>query len=121
MAILDIKDLYTTFKTDDGLVRAVNGLDISLAQGEILGIVGESGSGKSTVGRALLRLLDPSSGSIRLEGRLGSASYDREGDRLLAEGLYVDLPAWNPSGTESVGNGIIKTGLNALKKRYGRR
>lgn len=50
-------------------VRAVAGVDVAIARGEALGLVGESGSGKSTIGRLLLRLLRPSAGSVRFDGR----------------------------------------------------
>jgi oligopeptide/dipeptide ABC transporter ATP-binding protein len=52
-----------------GTVRAVDGVSVSLAPGEVLGVVGESGSGKSTLGRALLGLVRATSGSIRYRGR----------------------------------------------------
>lgn len=50
-------------------VRAVEGASLAIAPGEVVGLVGESGSGKSTVGRLLLRLLEPTSGVVRFEGR----------------------------------------------------
>ena len=57
-SILSVKDLQIYFNTDEGTVRAVDGVNFEIAQGKTLGVVGESGCGKSTVGRALLQILD---------------------------------------------------------------
>jgi len=56
------------FQRVTGQVQAVDGVSLSVAPGETLGIVGESGCGKSTVGRMLTRLLDPTAGEVRLRG-----------------------------------------------------
>ena len=72
--LLDVTDLRKTFPARTGLlgnvidrVHAVDGISFSIAAGRTLGLVGESGCGKSTVGRAILRLIEPSSGAIRFD------------------------------------------------------
>ncbi|NLE20535.1 MAG: ABC transporter ATP-binding protein [Clostridiales bacterium] len=69
--LLQVKNLHTIFPTDSGEVRAVNGINFSLARGKVLGIVGESGSGKSVTAYSILRILDNpgriSEGSILFE------------------------------------------------------
>jgi len=73
-SLLSVKDLRTYFQTEDGTVKAVDGVSFELKQGETLGIVGESGSGKSVANLSLMRLIpDPPgkiiSGSIMFDGR----------------------------------------------------
>lgn len=67
--ILKVKDMHKLFPIKGGSVYAVNGVSFSIMASETLGLVGESGSGKTTVGRCILRLIDPTSGKIFYMGR----------------------------------------------------
>src|SRR5947208_7587265 len=72
--LLEVKDLRTYFETEDGVIKAVDGVRFKVRQGETLGIVGESGSGKSVANLSLMRLIpEPPgkivSGSIAYRGR----------------------------------------------------
>jgi len=76
MPLLEVKDLRKLYPAPSSgwfgpprFVKAVDGVSFELEEGETLGLVGESGCGKSTLGRALVRLEEPSSGSIKLEGK----------------------------------------------------
>ncbi len=71
--IVEIRDLHVRFK-GERLVHALNGVDISLMQGEVLGLLGESGSGKSVTLKALLRMLPPRRSDIR--GRIAVGGQD---------------------------------------------
>ncbi|MBK7393438.1 MAG: dipeptide ABC transporter ATP-binding protein [Chloracidobacterium sp.] len=69
--LLEVKNLVKHFPVDnsDDVVQAVDDVSFHLTQGETLGLVGESGCGKSTVGRCLLRLIEPTSGAVLFEGK----------------------------------------------------
>ena len=74
-AVLEVRDLAVhfpvrkgLFKRTVGLVRAVDGVSLRLAPGRTLALVGESGCGKTTVGKAILRLIEPTAGELRLDG-----------------------------------------------------
>ena len=87
MSLLEVKALETTFRSDEGVVRAVNGLDLQLEPGEILGIVGESGSGKSVSMLSLMGLIGPPAGTVeadavRFEGKDLLAAGDEELRRM---------------------------------------
>src|SRR4051794_23672968 len=69
MALLEVRDLVKDFAgTRRGTFRAVDGVSFDIAAGETLGIVGESGCGKTTLGRMILRLIEPTSGTVRFDG-----------------------------------------------------
>jgi oligopeptide transport system ATP-binding protein len=95
-AMLEGREVSVQFRLGGGflagppvLLKAVDGLSLTLHQGQTIGIVGESGSGKSTLARALLRLL-PSEGAIRFDGR-DIAGHDRAAMRPLRRELQVVL------------------------------
>ena len=67
--ILECKDLKKYFDTPNGLLHAVDNVNISIKKGQTLGVVGESGCGKSTLGRTILRLLPSTSGQIIFDGK----------------------------------------------------
>lgn len=85
MSLLEIKDLTTSFATDQGKVQAVRGISLSVEQGEIVGIVGESGSGKSQSMYSVMGLLSQNGtveeGSILFDGKEISPRYFAGGER----------------------------------------
>ncbi len=102
-AVLSIRDLHVEFPTDDGLVKAVDGLSYDVYPNEVLGIVGESGSGKSVSSLAILGLLPRRArirGQILYRGRDLLAMRDKEMNALRGESIAMvfqdALAALNP-------------------------
>ena len=131
--LLEVRDLKVHFTMRRGLlqravgtVKAVDGISFDVAKGTTLGLVGESGCGKSTTGRALLRLIEPTSGSVRLGGvdlgKLGDGDLRRARRRMqmIFQDPYASL---NPRMTildtvaEPLGiHGLVKTSRERLEK-----
>jgi ABC-type oligopeptide transport system ATPase subunit len=144
-ALLEVNDLKTWFplrspllKRTIGHIRAVDGVSLSLTAGKTLGLVGESGCGKSTLGRTVARLIEPSGGSIRIDGNDVTRVHGRElmalrrriqmvfqdpyaslnpririGD-AVGEALYIhDLARSRQQTRDQVINLLEKVGLNS--------
>ena len=82
MALLEVKDLHTSFFTDAGEVKAVNGVSFNLERGKVLGIVGESGSGKSVTVYSVLQILASA-------GKIVGGSVKFDGQELVGAGEKV--------------------------------
>src|SRR3954471_18512344 len=66
--LLAVEDLVVHFRSRLGTIHAVDGVSLTIASGETLGLVGESGCGKSPLGKAIVGLVPPIAGTVRLEG-----------------------------------------------------
>ena len=75
---VEINDLAVEFRTDDGIVKALNGLDLKIEEGKTLGLVGETGAGKTTTGLSILRLV-PSPPGVIVGGSIKLTSSPGEG------------------------------------------
>jgi peptide/nickel transport system ATP-binding protein/oligopeptide transport system ATP-binding protein len=128
--LVEVRDLVKLFQIHGGVlqrtvanVQAVDGVSFTIKRGETLGLVGESGCGKTTVGRLLLRLIEPTSGAIIFDGvdiaRLkGSALKPyRKRMQIIFQDPYASLDPRTPIG-DSIGEGlrIHKLGTSAERR-----
>lgn len=86
--LLEVKDLKKYFETPKGMLQAVDGVSFTVERGKTLGIVGESGCGKSTTGRTILRLLEPTSGTVLFEGK-DVAKLSRHEMRAMRKDMQI--------------------------------
>lgn len=104
MNVLTISSLYVDFPTDDGLVKAVNGVDLSITEDEVLGLIGESGCGKSVLGLSIMRLLQEDvifKGDILYRGK-NLYSIEKEDMRKL-RGKEIGMILQNPGSSLNPG------------------
>jgi peptide/nickel transport system ATP-binding protein/oligopeptide transport system ATP-binding protein len=124
-----VKDLVKYFPVRSGLlqrvvawVQAVDGVSFTIREGETLGMVGESGCGKTTVGRAMLRLIEPTSGSVKFGGtdvlRLKGKALKsmRRNMQIIFQDPYASLDPRTPIG-ESVMEGLNIHGIGTHRER----
>ena len=114
MALLEVRDLHTSFFTPAGEVRAVNGLSFSLEEGKVLGIVGESGSGKSVTAYSVMQILTHPgrivSGSIRYRGEelVGASAARMEQLRGNAVSIVFQDPMTSLNPVFTVGHQLTE-------------
>lgn len=113
--LLDIKDLSVTYKTEDGIVYAVNNLNLTLEPKETLGFVGETGAGKTTTAMTIMGLLPTppgkvTSGEIMFDGKDMLKIGDKERRGILGEKISMifqdPMTSLNPS--MKVGDQIVE-------------
>ena len=127
--ILEVKDLKKHFPVKKGLLRrtvgqvyAVDGISFTVGEGETLGLVGESGCGKSTAGRAILRLIEPTSGVVKMQGQdiSGLSKKELRPFRKQAQIIFQDpFSSLNPRMTagDIVAEPLLVHGVANKKER----
>ena len=112
--LLKVRDLNQHFRVSRTFtVKAVNGVSFDIYPGETYGLVGESGSGKTTIGRSIIRLYNPTSGSILFQDKEISGKLDRDTEKMLRKDMQMifqdPMSSLNPR--KKVGD-IIGEGLD---------
>ena len=115
MALLDVQDLVVEFPTRRGVLRALDGVSLSIEAGEILGVVGESGAGKSLTGAAIIGLLEPpgriARGQILLDGERIDNKTQEQMRRLRGKqiGAIFQDPLTTLNPLYSIGRQLMET------------
>ena len=113
--ILEVRDMMVSFRARRAgrkyRVQAVDGVSLSLAEGEVLGIVGESGCGKTTLGRTIVGLVQPDSGTIRFNeaDMMGAASSSLREMRLKVRMVFQD-PNASLNPRRAIGDSVAEAG-----------
>ena len=127
--VLEVSDLKKHFPVRKGLLRrtvgqvyAVDGISFSIGEGETLGLVGESGCGKSTAGRAILRLIEPTSGTVKMLGQdiSGLSKKQLRPFRQQMQIVFQDpFSSLNPRMTagDIVGEPLLVHGIDSRAER----
>ena len=114
MALLQVKDLRTSFFTDAGEVKAVNGVSFSLERGKVLGIVGESGSGKSVTAYSIMQILAGTGkivgGSVKLDGQelVGAGEKVMKNVRGNKISIIFQDPMTSLNPTYTIGHQLVE-------------
>ncbi len=115
MALLEVSDLYTFFKTREGDVRAVDGVSFSIEEGKVLGIVGESGCGKSVTALSIMGLVQRPgrvvSGAVRFDGQELTGLKEKELEDIRGRhiGMIFQDPMTSLNPTLTIGTQITET------------
>ncbi len=126
--LLDLRGLSVSFATDDGTVRAVDGIDLSLQRGHTLGLVGESGCGKSVTSLAVMGLLPPENSTVSGEVQFGGRDLLKIGARELRDlrgaqlAMIFQEPMTSLNPAYTIGDQIVEAiqrhqGLGAAEAR----
>jgi oligopeptide/dipeptide ABC transporter ATP-binding protein len=128
--LLEVENLTKYFPVRGGVlqrtiaqVRAVEGVSFAVRRGETLGLVGESGCGKTTIGRMLVRLIEPTGGSIKFDGRdiLQAKGPDlkllRREMQIIFQDPFSSLDPRTPVG-DSIGEGLLVHGVHNSRDRH---